>query len=104
MSVPDPFDRGQRIVEFADSVIVAALATLGATKVEPERRNPRPHERARERMCDLVVHCPAVLGVRMQNDSNAADRGIAGRLVDSLELAGRAGDCDRLGTRQIVHI
>ena len=74
-------------------MVERALAAADAAEVEAQRRKAAVHEGVVELVDDLVVHRPAKLRVRMQDDR---DRGVLlpGRVVAALDAAGRAGEND----------
>ena len=56
------------IRQFADAVIERALAAADAAEIEAQHREVAVHEGVVELVDDLVVHRPAELRVRMQDD------------------------------------
>jgi hypothetical protein len=74
-------------------VIERALAAADAAEIEAQRREAAVHEGVIELVDDRVVHRPAELRVRMQDDG---DRRVLlpRRVIPALDPAGRAGKDD----------
>ena len=88
-----PVERGRRIRQFAGAVVERALAAADAAEVEAQRREAAVHELVVELVDDLMVHRPAELRVRMQNDG---DRRVLlpRRMVPGLDPSRRTGKND----------
>ena len=73
-----PVERAGGVGQFANAVVEHALALANATEVEPQRRKAAPHEGLVEQLDDLVVHRPAGLRVRMEDQRDRRARTSAG--------------------------
>jgi len=86
-----PVERGSRIRELARPVVEVALAAPHAAEVEAQHREPALHEQVVEVIDHLVVHGPAELRVRMQDERDGA-RGAGLVVVARFQTAGRPVD------------
>jgi hypothetical protein len=100
-------EHGEQIVHFAAPAVVRALACADAAEVRPPGNVAQFHERARQRLHDLVVERAAVQGMRMGDQRQAAKRSSVparrslGLVHRALQLAGRA--LDQYAPRAGVH-
>ena len=72
-----PRKRRERIIELTEPFIVLAGAALGSPEVKSQGGEPGTDERARQGMRDFVMHCAAVLRMRMTDDGGALRRRIS---------------------------
>src|SRR5215813_2859906 len=72
-------------------MVKRALTPADAAEIEPERRKAPMHEGVVELVDDRVVHCPAELRMRVQNDSDWRIF-LPGRMLPSLDAPGGAGE------------
>ena len=70
MDLLDPVERAGGIRQLANAVIERALALADPAEVEPQGREPTPDKGLLEQLHDLVVHRPAGLRVRMQDQGD----------------------------------
>ena len=75
------------------------IALLGAAKVETQRAKTEPHECARQRVRDLVVHGAAVLRMRVADDRAPPDGPLSRHIENRLEPTRRAVDEQFFGDR-----
>ena len=80
-----PFNRCQRVIEFTDTIVVITLTRFGAAEIESQDAEIETGKCPRKRMCHLVVHCSAMLGVRMAHHGIANGHAISRRLDDRLK-------------------
>ena len=82
--------RRRGIAELADPLVIFALASPDTAEIEPQHRETQIVEGIMQVVDDLVVHRPAKLRVRVQDDG---DRGVAVRLrvVAAFKTTVRAG-------------
>ena len=88
-----PVERGGGVRQFAHAVVERALAPADAAKVEPQHRKLPVHERVVELIDDRVVHRPAELRVRMQDDGDGRIF-LARRMVAAFDPSSGAGEDD----------
>ena len=88
-----PVERGGRVGQLSLAAVEASLAAADAAEIEAQRREAAPHEHLVELVDDLVVHRPAVLRMRVQQQR---DRGIRNlrRVVTAFEATFGAVDDD----------
>jgi hypothetical protein len=102
----DPVERGCRVGQFAGAVIELALAAADAAEVETQRGEIALLEHVEKIVNDLVVHGPAELRMRMQDDSDRCAFFLR-RLVAAFQATRRTGKNDlrhkRLQSPHIVH-
>src|SRR5438445_1266127 len=97
----DPVERGGSIRQFAGAMVELALAAADAAEIEAQRGEIALLEHVEEVVDDLVVHRAAELRVRMQDDGDRRTL-FLGRLVASLQAAGRTGESDL--RHEILHL
>ena len=92
-------EHGTQVVALADAGVMLALRFTDTAKIRAVGHVVQLHERARERLRDLVVHRAAEQRVRMRDERDAARRGAAlahfvGQIQRDFDLADRAVDQD----------
>ena len=92
-----PVERRGGVRELARPVVEGALAAADAAEIEAQHGEAALLEHVEEVVDDLVVHRPAELRVRMQNDPDRRVAAFAG-LEAALEAASRACE-DHFGHR-----
>ena len=100
-------ERRGRVAELADALVVLALAAPDAAEVEPQHGEAQLVKGVMQVVDDTVVHRPAELRVRMQDDRDRRVLLLL-RVVTSLETTLRSGENDfghgscRLATRPVI--
>ena len=89
----------EQIIQLATAIVVRANTGAHTSKVEADGAPAALHKRARHGLHHLVIHGPAKQRVRVRNDRYATGnraRRQRGLIAHSLNLTGRAGDCEPL--------
>ncbi|MDT4869399.1 hypothetical protein FQZ97_1044240 [compost metagenome] len=90
-----------RVGQFADAAIKLALRLADAAAVVAQGGETALHEQLMQDQGDGVVHMPARLGVRVQDQGDRRIRALAGRIT-AFDAAGGAGQDDfRHGSRSL---
>jgi hypothetical protein len=89
----DPVEGGGGVRQFARAMVEFALAAADAAKIETQRGEIALLEHVEEIVDDLVVHRPAELRVRMQ-DNGYRCVFLARRLVAAFQATRRTGKND----------
>jgi len=89
MPCAHPLNCSERVVQFANAIIKLPFAIFGASKIEAQSLISRPHECARQRVRDLVVHSAAMLRMRVANNSAPLQCTIARTLNNGFQAADR---------------
>src|SRR5262249_34555291 len=79
--------------KFSEAMVEGALAAADAAEIESQDRKVPVHEGIIELINNLVVHVPAELRVRLEND---CDRGVPlpGGMITAFDASGRTGEDD----------
>src|SRR6185503_9711656 len=72
-----PIERCRRIGKLTLAAVVGALGAADAAEVEAQRGKAAPREQVIELVDDLVVHRPAVLRMRVQQQGDGRIRSLA---------------------------
>ena len=69
-----PVQRRRGIADFANAAVIAALAAANAAEIEPHDRTTEALEGLIHRICDAIIHGPAVERVRMEDERDRRPR------------------------------